>query len=263
MKGIWARLLTVGLCVVVLGLACKKKEDETDPLELIRLFAIDTTAGTIRELDARNGAELNVFAAPGPQILGQRCGLAYDDVSGLLYFHDPGRAPEIWVIDPDDPDPSGTATTLNVPSTSPNGYVGLAHDGTWLMALDPVENRIDWLNPDPTSPSGGNVITYRIYPEDLEEGLDASVDRLLAAGRNAASEWVIFDLDDLGGIVGEYGTNIVGFQPAALGYARGVLFIADMGNLQILSVDMGTGAFIGNFPILGPTSVSGLAAGPR
>lgn len=260
----WMRVFVgASLAVAIIIGACKKDDDDDDILKRIRLFSIDSAADTIRELNAKTGADLNAFLAPGPGISGTGCGLAYDSLSGVLYFHDSLMGPEIWAIDPDDPDPTGTAVALVTPAPAPD-YVGLAHDGIFLMALRPGVEQIDWLIGDLTSPSSGDRVASRDYfPEDLEEGIDASGDALFSAGRNAAGEWVLFHLDFSGGVITEFVTAIPGFIPGAVGYAGGIVFISDMGNFEIIVVNIASGNLIAQFPIQGATSVCGLAAGGK
>lgn len=255
----YSRIAFIALAgIVALSLTtCNGDDDDDDRLSEIRLFSVDSVADTIRELDARNGKELNAFLAPGPGISGAGCGLAYERGSGRLFFYDSVMAPlDIWSIDPDDADPTGTAVLL--PTAAPNPpYVGLAHDGSYLMALRPGPDRIDWLNPT----AGDYILTQDYAPVDLEEGLDASPSRLFATGTDALGEWAIHELDLSGGLVNQWTVNLLGFQPRALGFARGILFIADMGNQEIIAVDMETLDILKSFPITGATSVCGLAAG--
>ena len=250
-------LALLAALMVALMVGCPANDDTEDRLKTIRLFSVDSVADTIRELNAKTGKELNMFMAPGPGISGAGCGLAYDSATGTLFFHDSNMGPEIWAIDPDDPDPTGTAMAL--PTLAPNpDYVGLGHDGTFLMALRPGLDRIDWLNP-----TTGDYIRSWDYPEDLEEGVDSSTRRLFASGQNMSAEWVIYELNFTGGVVTEFTTNIPGFMPRAIGFARGILFIADMGNLEILVVDIDSGDLLDQFKITGATSVCGLAAGRK
>ena len=81
--------------------------------------------------------------------------------------------------------------------------------------------------------------------------------------QNSSGEWRIFELDFRGNVIVELDANLVGFQPQGLGLARGLLFVADMGNLQIWVFDMNTGNGIANYPIQGATSVCGLAAAKK
>ncbi|MCZ6602736.1 MAG: hypothetical protein O6952_07010 [Planctomycetota bacterium] len=262
MKAWFVTILGAVVCVGMILAGCKKDNSQKDRLKSTRLFTMDSVAGEIVELNAKSGAELNRFLAPGLGISGLDCGLAYDSVTGILFFHDSIVDPTvIWKIDPDDPDPTGTATTI--PSLDTD-YVGLSHDGTFLMALRPdVPNEgIVWVNPDT-----GTYIKTVVYPStvDLEDALAGEGSVLFAAGYDpSVPENVIYQLDLLGNAGCPLTTGIPGFDPRGLGYANGFLFIADMGNSQILVADMEAGGNIINaFPIQGATSTCGLAAGSK
>lgn len=248
------------LCTVLALSACKGGDDKDNRLSKIRLFSVDSVADTIRELNAKTGGELNAFLAPGPGISGAGCGLAYDRDSGRLFFHDSIFGPtDIWSIDPDDPDPTGTAVLLPTPMPFPP-YTALAHDGLNVLALRPGPDMIDWLHP-----VTGDYLFTRDYSAaaDLEEGLDGSPTRLFATGTDGAGAWVINELDFSGGVLVQFSVNIPGFQPRALGFARGILYVADMGNSEIQVIDMDTGELLKVFPIQVSTSVCGLAAASK
>ena len=249
-------LLVVALCTQTLS--CAKEDDDDDPrLKRVRLFSIDSDIDSIHELNPSNGKIIKTFLAPGPGIAGGTCGLAYDSVTGRLFFHDSNMGPEFWAINPDSDDPTGTAVAL--PSVSQKAlYDGLAHDGTFLLALDPTANEIDFL-----SPSSGDFIKSQPYAEDLSAGIDATSSRLFSGGQDTNGNWVINELDFQGNLIVQLTANIPGFLPQGLGLARGLLFLADMGNLEIWIVDMNSGDVIGSIKIQGATSVCGLAAGKK
>ncbi len=256
-----ARILPT-LLVLAIGvtvLSCAKEDDDDEPrLKRIRLFSIDSDIDSIHEINPANGKVVNTFVAPGGQIIGGNCGLAYDSVTGKLFFHDPGVGATFWVIDPDDPDPLGTAIALQTPAQGGVIYSGLAHDGTFLLALDAANGNIDFL-----SPNSGDPLRTETYGEAIAGGIDATQGRLYSAGQNVAGDEVIFELNFRGDVLVELFANIPGIQPQGLGLARGILFIADMGNLKIWVVDMTTGNVIDDFSIQGATSVCGLAAGKK
>ena len=264
MKAWFLTILGAGVCAGIILAGCKKDDDQKDRLKSTRLFTMDSVAGEIVELNPRDGAELNRFVAPGPGISGSACGLAYDSVTGILFFHDSMFDPAIiWRIDPDDPDPAGTATTIATVNTD---YVGLSHDGTFLMALRPTppDEGIDWVNPD----TGTFIRTVTYSTVDLKEALAGEGSVLFAAGFDPtlgpAGENVIYQLDLSGNASCPLSPGVAGFDPRGLGYANGFLFIADMGNFQILVADMQNGGSIINaFPIQGATSTCGLAAGSK
>ena len=245
----------MALCVP----GCSNEDDE-DRLEEIRLFATDTTANLILELKAKNGKVINSFLAPGTGITGPRCGLAYDHKTETLFFHDPDAGLEIWAIDPDDPDPTGTATAL--PNLAPSMfYDGLGHDGTFLLAQNALLDAIDFLDP-----VTGAFVKSEMYSQDLEGGFDAdSADDSVfyATGLNVLNNWEIKVLDRTGGIPVVVSVLVPGFQPRGLGFARDYMFAADMGNFQILVINWRNLDIVDSFPISGATGVCALAAGKK
>ena len=249
-------LLVVAMCTQVLS--CGGGDDDQEPrLKRVRLFSIDSDIDSIHELNPRNGKVITTFLAPGPGITGGACGLAYDSVTNRLFFHDSNMGPEFWVINPDSPDPTGTAIALPTTAQKPL-YDGLAHDGTFLLALDPSADQIDFI-----SPSSGDFIKSETYTEDLSAGIDCTKSRLFSGGQDTGGTWVVNELDFQGNLIVQLYTGIPGFQPQGLGLARGLLFVSDIGNLEIWIFDLDTGDAIGNIRIQGATSVCGLAAGKK
>jgi hypothetical protein len=247
--------VTLGL---ILSLGCTSSSDDESPLKKVRLFSVDVVADVIQELNPRSGKVIQFFAAPGVGgISGNGCGLAYDSDANRVFFHDSVTQPnDIWSINPDDPDPTGTAVTLPNFVPSAGSYTALAHDGTFLLGLIASTDTIEWLNP-----VTGDWIKSHTYPEDLDEGIDATPTRLFSMGQGVVEPWAIRELDFSGNVLASADVTIGGFTPRALAAARGYWFIADMGNSEIIVVKIESLDRVDTFPIQGATSVSGLAAG--
>ncbi|MDL5050151.1 S8 family serine peptidase [Oscillatoria amoena NRMC-F 0135] len=205
------------------------------PLSGGRLFILNSSFGTIDELNPVTGALIHSIPAPEP-VSGGRDGLAYD--GNFLYFINGFGTNLLYRINP-----STGAIVSSINLTGIGSFDALGHSGSFLYVLDYGSGRILEIDFD-----AGSVTRIVIPGLSMVGGLTFAGSRGTVFVTNSPN--TIYELNiQSGEVINSFSLN--GSYSYGLGYseALSVLFSADVSNGIVRALDPDNGQLLYSLPV--------------